>query len=211
MALYNLLPLGYDCSPAAALRNLNIRDFALPFDWVVSNIISLEKCFSDNFAKYHTNLTFNSTHSRLIDEYGFQFPHDYPLKDVNVDLNSIGEGVFGEERGRYITEDWQKYYDVVNKKYERRIERFLNIVNGPKPIIAICRYNIDDVIKLKQLFKKYYNKTNIIFINSCTKEVNLPEMKIYSCYTEKNGTWNDAVIWKDTLDKIVASHYNDTT
>ena len=35
---FNYLTIGQDCSPAAALRNLNLRDFALPFDWVVSNI-----------------------------------------------------------------------------------------------------------------------------------------------------------------------------
>ena len=49
--MYNFLTIGYDCSPAAALRELNLRNEALPFDWVVSNISSLEKCFQDNFMK----------------------------------------------------------------------------------------------------------------------------------------------------------------
>ena len=40
---YNYLTIGYDCSPAAALRNLNLREFALPFDWVVSNVTILEE------------------------------------------------------------------------------------------------------------------------------------------------------------------------
>ena len=39
----NYLTLGYDCSPAGALKNLNLREFALPFDWVVSNVTILEE------------------------------------------------------------------------------------------------------------------------------------------------------------------------
>lgn len=207
MQLYNILTLGYDCSPAATLRNLDIREFALPFDWVVSNITSLEKCFNDNFSKYHTNLRFNHKKSRLIDEYGFEFPHDYPLTELNVNINNIGEGIFGEEKGKCIIDDWYKYYDYVKQKYERRIKRFLDIVNDNKPIIVFCRYNVNQVIQLKNLFKKYYNKTNVIFINSCNQVINLPEEFIYCCNTEKNGNWNDPIIWKDILEKVLIEHF----
>ena len=40
----HFITMGFDCSPASVLRNLNLRGFALPFDWVVSNINSLNKC-----------------------------------------------------------------------------------------------------------------------------------------------------------------------
>lgn len=43
---FNYLTIGYDCSPATALRNLNLREFALPFDWIVSKISSLDNCFT---------------------------------------------------------------------------------------------------------------------------------------------------------------------
>ena len=78
---FNYLTIGSDCSPAAALRGLNLRDFALPFDWVVSNITSLDKCFETNFEYFHKNLLLNGSKNKLIDYYGFQFPHDYPLSD----------------------------------------------------------------------------------------------------------------------------------
>ena len=42
MDKFNFITIGYDCSPASALRGLNMRQFALPFDWVESNITSLE-------------------------------------------------------------------------------------------------------------------------------------------------------------------------
>ena len=44
--MYHFLTLGYDCSPAGALREMGLREYALPFDWVVSTISSLEECFT---------------------------------------------------------------------------------------------------------------------------------------------------------------------
>ena len=78
------MSLGYDCSPAATLRNLDFRTEALPFDWVVSDLQILIKCIDDNFDNYHKNLYFNNRRSRLIDSYGFQFPHDYPFDNNNI-------------------------------------------------------------------------------------------------------------------------------
>ena len=195
--MYNYITIGYDCSPAAALRTAGLRDFALPFDWVVSNLHSLQRCFEDNFKQFHTNLQFNGPHSRLIDAYGFQFPHDYPLRDVSD--SEIGEGVFGEEPGKPIIADWSKYYALVKEKYARRIERFNTIMRDPAPIIVLCRYSHHNVIILRHLIAKYYNKTNVIFVNS-TQEKSTDET-IISCHTERNNVWNEPAIWKEGLDK----------
>ena len=206
--MYNFLTIGYDCSPAAALRGLNLRNEALPFDWVVSNISSLEKCFQDNFIKYHTNLKFNYNKTRLIDEYGFEFPHDYPLQNIdNIENTSditddrIGEGIISEETNKIIVNDWKKYHNIAKEKYNRRIKRFLNIVNDNKPIIILCRYSTNDVILLRNLFLKYYNKQNIIFINSCNN--NFVNRFIINCNTEQNGNWNDIEIWKKNINLIL--------
>ena len=134
---FNYLTIGYDCSPASALKDLNLREFALPFDWVVSNIKSLQKCFETNFVDFHKKLVFNYNKTRLIDYYGFQFPHDYPLNNmVDIKNDNIGEGIFGEERGCFIIDNWINYYDDVLAKYNRRIERFKNIVWDKQPIIV---------------------------------------------------------------------------
>jgi len=199
---YNYLTLGNDCSPAAALRNLNLREFALPFDWVVSSVNSLEKCFETNFENFHKRLNLNHNKTRLIDYYGFEFPHDYPLNDMSEVENNIGEGVFGEEKGKFITDKWSSYYDIVLDKYRRRIERFKNIVNDTKPIIALCRMsNKKDVLKLKAIFIKYYKKDNIYFINSSNQI--FENDKIKNIYTEKNNVWNDVNIWKQGIDDII--------
>ena len=198
---FNYLTIGYDCSPAGALKVLNLREFALPFDWVISNIKFLQRCFETNFEDFHKKLTFNYNKTRLIDHYGFQFPHDYPLTNMTNFENNIGEGVFGEERGKFITEKWSDYYDTVLDKYNRRIERFKNIINDTKPIIVLCRYNTKDVLELKELFIKYYKNNNIYFVNSCNEVFENDYIK--NIYTEKDNKWNDINIWKEGIDDIV--------
>jgi len=199
--MYNFLTIGYDCSPASALQFMNLRTFALPFDWVQSNINSIERCFSDNFSKYHTNLRFNKSKTRLIDEYGFQFPHDYPFDDeVTAEEIKDDEHVIWEGKNKCIVENWQDFYDTVKDKYNRRIKRFIDIVNDTKPIIVLCRYITKDVLKLKELFKRYYNKENIYYINSCADK--FYDNNIININTEKNGKWNDSDIWKPMVDKV---------
>jgi hypothetical protein len=197
---YNYITIGYDCSPAAALRNLNLRDFALPFDWIVSNIGSIKMCIEDNFANFHKDLKYNHNKTRLIDYYGFEFPHDYPNDFSNTNEELIGEGVIGEETNKQIVSNWNDYYDIVIKKYERRINRFINIMNDNKPIIALSRYPKDHVYFLLDLFKKNYNKNNIIFINS-SKELHFSK-NVINCNTEINEIWNETAVWQKYIDMV---------
>jgi hypothetical protein len=214
--MFNCITIGYDCSPAAALRGVNLRNFALPFDWVVSNISSLDVCFRDNFRKYHRELYYSNNKTRLIDAYGFQFPHDYPteidnlpqdysknfenMKDEDVTIKN-NEVVITENT---IVKNWADHHETVLSKYDRRIKRFLEIMNDPKPIIVLCRYSTYEVLELQKLFLKYYHKENLYFINS-TQEV-FENDKIVNIYTEKNGEWNELIIWKSCLDAVILKH-----
>ena len=202
--MINYLTIGYDCSPAAALRNLGLRDFAIPFDWVQSDIQSISRCFEDDFDKFHTDLYMDSNKTRLVDYYGFQFPHDYPFDNIesveNIETN-VGEGVFGEEKCSFIKENWPDYYTIVKEKYNRRIERFRTIINDLTPIIVLCRYNTDDVFQLQSLFLKHYKRDDIYFINSTSEP--FENNKIINIYTEQNGEWNDSTIWKTGIDKMI--------
>jgi hypothetical protein len=191
---YNFLTIGYDCSPAAALRSLNLRHQALPFDWVQSNISAIQYCFATDFKYYHTNIFLNNGNTRLIDEYGFQFPHDYPTITSPI-LNL--DGTFSED---IIIDDWQSYYPNTKNKYNRRIERFKNILKDPKPAIVLCRYSTQEVFELQKYFIRYYNKSNLFFLNA------YPQMfmndKIININPEKNNEWNDATIWKEGIQSI---------
>ena len=64
----------------------------------------------------------------------------------------------------------------------------------------LCRYNTKEVLQLQQLLVKYYNRTNLYFVNS-SNEV-FENNKIKNIYTEKNNQWNDADIWNEGINDI---------
>ena len=145
---YNFITLGFNCSSATVLRDLGLRKTALPFDWiVVNNVNKIINCIEDNFQKFHKNLHFIMDNHWLEDEYGIQYPHDYPVND-------------NEE----ICDDWINYKTDVLKKYERRIERFHNILNDPLPIIALYHGPITWGKRIKSALEKKYNRKRIIFV-----------------------------------------------
>lgn len=198
---FNYLTLGHDCSPAGALRALELRTTAYPFDWNISTISALESCFATNFEYFHKNVVLNDTNTKVVDLYGFIFPHDYPLENVNNMEEYIGEGVFAEENGKRIVNHWMDYNQIVVDKYARRIERFKNIVYDPKPIIVFCRYNTNEVLKLYHLFITYYKRSDVYFINSSSEPFENDNIK--NIYTEKNNIWNDPTVWKEGLNDML--------
>lgn len=111
----------------------------------------------------------------------------------------VGDGSTGEN---IIVSDWATHYPTVKEKYERRILRFRNIVNDPKPIIVLCRYSTKHVIELQELFSRFFNKTNVFFINATPND--FFSGNIISINPEKNGGWNDSGIWKEGIDKAVS-------
>lgn len=199
----NYISLGYDCSPASALRNLGIRTEALPFDWVVSSLQLITHCIEDNFSNYHKDLQFNGSKKRLIDRYGFQFPHDYPLQNNIVDYSKIGEGIFGEETNKQIIPNWHEYHNVALEKYKRRIERFYSYLHNNIPLIILCRgYSIQEVNQFIDYLKNKFNKPNIYCVISSSSSITSNLSHIITCNTEKNGVWNEAEIWLGAIENI---------
>ena len=192
--MFQYISIGYDCSPAAALRGLGLRTAALPFDWVESNLDALEKCISDRFAQYHKGVRLNTTKTRVIDTYGFQFPHDYPTID-----SDIGGDDFGES-GKYIVENWMDYYEGVKEKYRRRIERFVAILLDPRPVIVLCRYSPSNVLRLQRLLTSAFQKKNIYFVNAYPT---IYETANVVHIHPDIQTWNDAEIWKQGILRII--------
>jgi hypothetical protein len=198
----NYITLGYDCSPAVALRNLNLRNHALPFDWIVSTISTLDMCFKTNFENFHTNLSLNTSKKRLIDMYGFEFPHDYPLRDMSGNDMPIGEGQFGESDSNCICDSWMDYYSLVMEKYSRRIERFRNCMKDTtKPLVVLCRYDTHSLLQLPELLEKYYNRRDVYFLNSYIEP--FENNTILNINTEKNNIWNESALWEKGLDRLL--------
>ena len=195
--MYQFVSLGYDCSPASALRGLGLRPAALPFDWVESNVDALEKCIGDRFAQYHKGIRLNESKTRVVDAYGFQFPHDYPTMDS--EMEEVGECNFGES-GKHIVENWMDYYEDVKAKYDRRIERFVSILFDPRPIIVLCRYSPADVVRIQRLLTTAFQRKNIYFVNAYPSMVETP----YILHIQPDvHTWSDAEIWKQGIQRML--------
>lgn len=187
----NYISLGSECSCAATLRHLGLRDYALPFDWISSDPIKIYTCIMDDFKGFHRNLTLNYKSTRLIDDYGLEFPHDYPTSSEET---NVGEGVIGEAK---IIDDWEKCHDLVLEKYKRRIERFKTVFLSSTPVIALYRGDPSDLYFFRSAFLEKYNKTNIIYVVSST--VPYVSEDTIVCNTEESGKWNSSDIWSDAI------------
>lgn len=194
---YYIISLGCNCCPAAALRAMGLREKALPFDWINSNIKGLEECFKTNFQDFHKKLQINDNKTVIFDKYFFEYVHDYPLNEID----------------KKIVDNWKDYYTQNFEKYERRIQRFLNIMREPLPILIFTCYHISDVKKLKILLERYYGKKNIFFLNATPEADNIkPNLQtlennkfMRNFNTEANGVWNDTTIWSKNLINIKIS------
>jgi len=198
---FSYISLGNDCSSARALKDLGLRTSAHPFDWTETSFDALEKCIRDDFKHFHKNINLNDTKQRLVDEYGIQYPHDYPQtqspKYTSTDKNLYAECT--------ISEDYEKYTDQVLEKYGRRIERFRNTMSDKsKPIIAFYRDTYDNAIKIKYLLESTYKRENIIIVVATKKpttEKGQGHIAIIGCDPEQNNKWNETEIWAKSVER----------
>jgi hypothetical protein len=149
---HNFITLGFNCVPALILKDMGLRKYSLPFDWNITNKRIVIQCIEDDFRKFHKNLHFVLNKHWLEDEYGIQYPHDYPLNDDGS-----------------IVDNWETFHNDVLLKYQRRINRFKDIMNSNKPIIALYHGYVSIAKVIKTYLANKYNKHNIIFI-VCTYE-----------------------------------------
>jgi hypothetical protein len=193
----NYISMGQDCSPASSLKNLGLRKFSSPFDWIVSSIEGVKCCINQDFKNFHKNLKFNFTRTRVIDSYGFEYPHDYPgEKQKSIQEDDIP----GENK---ICLNWEEFIPEVLEKYERRIKRFINLMNNPEPIIVFYTGNLKNVYELRKLFYEKYHKHNIFFV-VCSKEKSL-DTTVITC-NPNIKIWNDIDIWKKALDELFSKN-----
>lgn len=193
---YNYITLGYDCSTTSALKSMDLRIQSLPFDWMVSDMSKLIDCISEDFINFHKNLKLNSSKTRVIDHYGFEYPHDYPNTDI-IDFENIGNGVFGE---KIINDNWEDYIELNLEKYNRRIKRFIDILKSEKDLIVLYRGFLSNIEIFKEIAKNKFNKENIRYIVATNEFFESDE--IVTCNPESKGDWNNISVWKEAMEKI---------
>jgi hypothetical protein len=187
---YNIITLGINCAPALIARDLELRKFSLPFDWVVTNNNQIINCIEDDFEKFHKHLHFTLDNHWQMDEYGIQYPHEYPVNDDGT-----------------IIDNWQDYHAEVLIKYQRRIERFRNIMNDSKPIIALYFGTLKYAEILKKYMERKYNKI-IVFVVA-TNQIpvrNIDNMIICNVYN--NDQSRDKTYWINGINEAISKIKN---
>ncbi|MDV2857699.1 DUF1796 family putative cysteine peptidase [Oceanimonas sp. CAM02] len=131
--------LGYNCDVAHFLRYTGLRKAAYPFDWCIAPNDSVIKIIKNDFEGFMEldNITYSEPHKALVfegeggavvesdklvvtaycEKYGMIFPHDF--HDSNM-------------------------FQVVKDKYNKRIERFLNIVMSGRTVVFVFKPEADE-------------------------------------------------------------------
>ena len=151
--------IGEDCACSMYLRKFNLQNGSYPFDWLTkSNFdtrINLiindfqDFCNKEDFVKLENIRSSISDYKNI--EYknkktDFYFYHDF---DANLDFDDV--------------------YEIVKKRYERRINRFYKHINNSKNILFVFWGRTDFIdneklIEYYQLLKNKFKNQNIYLL-----------------------------------------------
>jgi hypothetical protein len=131
--MVEFVSLGSDCSVAYQLNLHKLRTSAYPFDWVRCNDFNTTvDCIENNFEHF-----FDQTDLRSIPSNG---THPY-MRDDQFDINRHGLRVVNKKNNIRFYHDFlhnlTEEYDDVRKKYDRRIKRFFETLEGKKRIVFV--------------------------------------------------------------------------
>lgn len=150
-----IIPFGNDCCLAHQLNIHNYRKFALPFDWIKSDLKNIINCIQDNFINF---LELEHLQKK-------NYSDNFPLLNEEENLNTTNTNTLRVVNTTYnfhFVHEFQ--YDIISEyqdileKYNRRIERFNNImidINIQKILVNIGKPND----------KKYENTLHKLFIS----------------------------------------------
>lgn len=198
-ATYECISLGETCTVAAILQSLGLRNAAYPFDWVISPYIPLCNVLQNNFDDFlHSSFLYPRDDNRgVINKYGFTFVHDFPTIYYSGNLateDTVGENVLHPE--------WITFLPVIQKKYDRRIQRLHNACNDNKKIYFIRHGGINsqqEACNLRDILKELYPQTDFTLVivgNNTYFAQNWNELNIKNYYLHNTGIWNDSTEWE---------------
>lgn len=195
----HIISLGSFCSPALELERFGFRDASYPFDWVLSHTFkSVLELINNSFKGFlNSDQLYQRRDARQIYEnilFDIIFVHD-----------------FSKHRS------FHEQYKNIEKKYQRRIDRFYGSIIQPtlfiryiettKELCWICRNQIDIV----HCLKTYNDKNEILYIvNSETiKKHMILDMPVLIVTKDENDTVARKFLDQgDEIVEFLATHYN---
>ena len=168
--------LGYFCHIAIATRDVGLRKTAMPFDWLVTaHYQGLIDVLNDRFEHFTDINCFAKQKGKIAPlnkYYRFGFPHDF-------NPNNLSEE---EEKAQ-----WLKF----KNKYDRRIERFLNLNNYKGKVFFIRNFwsqpaegthgefenNTQYSKGLREALDRLFPSLDFTLIIWSYEDLNIPEME----------------------------------
>lgn len=73
-----IVPIGVDCGIAGICKKYNLRNFSLPFDWIMT-YNGVYKCIKDDFKSFIPEI------NKTLNDYDMLFVHDFQKNNFNED------------------------------------------------------------------------------------------------------------------------------
>lgn len=185
--LYDIFPLGYRCSSAGILKQLQLKNESYPFDWLVSRLPVVQHCLETNFQYFIEDISANYTQRNTVTQH---YEHDgtvtficdetvivntyydtYPISVVNYSIP------LQRPHDTYAHNLLMNHHNIFTEKdfeyYQRCIQRFNLLLTQPTkptvylyihPALSVLEYEMHkmtlvDEFKAFQLFlqNKYPN------------------------------------------------------
>ena len=187
-----LVPLGGNCQLAWQMYCKGIRKYALPFDQTVTPFNGLYDVLKNRFENFfnvdNAELIQNGTEKYALEKkYTISFIHEF------------------EETKDFLTD-----YPGIKQTYDRRVTRFLKVVEDSKnPLFIRHGINKEQAIALSALIKNKLvpNKNFLLLALDTTEEIkepwNCPNVVNYYLKQAEPYDWEgDHEAWKDIFIKI---------
>jgi hypothetical protein len=209
------ISLGEVCTTGAALQAFDLRNAAYPFDWNISFYESLCAILENDFKDFLNPeyLIVREDNLGIINKYGLVFVHDFPTTHQTHDIETtdiVGQGA--------VDPCWLDFLPDIEKKYERRIERFRETCSSDKQVYFIRHFGIhslEEARHLRDLITKKYPQLDFILViigNDPSFGISWEEPGIKNYFLDMKEVWNDVAEWKRIfLDLNLISSSDDTT
>lgn len=175
-----------------ALRDLNIRTEAYPFDWIISPFAAIYAALDNDFKNFLTEIQIRPGGQGIVDYYGFHFTHDLPtISHPNIDV--LTNDFVGNDELCFA---WKEALPLVREKYRRRIERFRCVCLGQRKVFFIRSQDTkENVILLKDLIKNKYPKLDFLVIAIAGFENYKEPWNIECIKNAYSAHWHDPAGW----------------
>ena len=172
------IPIGDACGISYQLQKYGLRRYALPFDWLkIKRLSDITKIINNNFSDFTdfrkdgTSTCFPYLNTDNFDSDG--------LKQTFKAVNSYGVISYHDFTSNI---DFEEQISNIKEKYNRRINRFYEIIRSNKKIVFIRdegnpkQSMNNDIIEFIGTIKKINESINFNIIIICRK--NIPNIKI---------------------------------